>query len=741
VAAPLSESVPNVLFDLHDPMARDQGRMGTKAAVLATLAQAGFPVPVGRVIAADAFAGAADAVPLPEPVLAALRQIAESYGATPLAVRSSALAEDLPHSSFAGQYETVLDVRGATALEAAVRQCQASIHSASASAYRAHQGIDDRRPMAVLVQHLVEADAAGVVLGADPITGDRSRALVSAVRGSGARLVSGEAEPEDWLVTSKATHCRRHRGVLTSDLARAVAALLEGVEAFLAPPMEIEWALADGRLFLLQARPMTALPVEADWPAPLPGAWFRGLRLGEWLPEPVTPLFETWLIERMEERFRLRQEMVGGIRIPAPLHVLVHGWYFHSPIGNGRQTLLIRGLLRRPRFALATLLGSRRPDLAERLLFNGLTHRWRAEVLHPYQCLVADGEQRVEQSTLAELVRMVDELADSAGSFLWSLVLFGGAAWRSEVALARFYRRHLQPELTTPYQVLLSALSTPVTPDHAVHSLDWVRETLGELRSPERREPVRTRNEGLAAERLAVESACLRALAHNPKRRERFTVLLQVARRQAALRDEHSAWFTLAWPLMRRCLRRLGTALDRPEDLFFVRRAELDALLNTPASAELTRKVGERRAEWERQRRLCPPLLVGKPPFLLAKLLLPTPKFLRTPTIARSRVLHGTPASPGQATGSVHVLREPTAIDAVRPGDVLVVSAAVPALTPLFDRIAALCVDSGGVAAHASLVAREYGVPAVTGLGDATNRLTDGTIATVNGSTGTVEIH
>ncbi|GIH29131.1 hypothetical protein Aph01nite_74410 [Acrocarpospora phusangensis] len=710
------------LLPLDDPRAADRSRTGTKAATLAKLAQAGFPVPDGIVITADV-----------SPEL--LRQVLDLYGDTPLAVRSSAHAEDLPDSSFAGQYETVLDVRGPEALEAAIRRCRASAESAAVNAYRARRGVDDRRSMAVLVQRLVAADAAGVALGADPITGDRTRALVSAVRGDGARLVSGEAEPEDWEITTGASHRRSSRGVLTAGQAEAVAATLREAERLLGPPLELEWALAGDALFVLQARPMTGLADQPVWAAPLRGAWFRSIRLGEWLPEPVTPLFATWPLERMEERFHSRQSAEAGIRPPAPLHVLVHGWYFHSPIGSGRQTLLFRGLVRRPRFALATLLGSLRPDLSDRLAFARLARGWQSRVLAPYRRLVADGGRRVDEAGPAELVRMVDGLASAAGEFLWSMVLFGGAAWRAEVALARFHHRHLRVAAAS-HQTLLRSPRPPRTPDHAVHSLDWIRETLGELRPSG---PEWTGGD-LAVERRAAESACLRALAGRPRLAARFTALLGVARRYASLREEHTAWFTLAWPLLRRCVRRLGQTLDLHDDLFFLVRTELDAVLATGDLADYRERARERRTEWEARRRLHVPLVVGRPPFLLARMLLSVPRFLRADP-ARTGVLSGTAASPGRATGPARVLRDPTAVDGVRPGDVLVVAAAVPALTPLLDRVAALCVDSGGVAAHASVIAREYGVPAVMGLGDATRRLTDGTLVTVDGTAGTVELH
>jgi pyruvate,water dikinase len=120
--------------------------------------------------------------------------------------------------------------------------------------------------------------------------------------------------------------------------------------------------------------------------------------------------------------------------------------------------------------------------------------------------------------------------------------------------------------------------------------------------------------------------------------------------------------------------------------------------------------------------------------------LLSSPKVARPAVPAAEGALRGTPASPGSAAGPVRVVRDPADADVVQPGDILVVAAATPALTSVFDRIAALCVDTGSVAAHASLVAREYGIPAVTGLGDATSRLTDDMWVFVDGTAGIVNV-
>jgi pyruvate,water dikinase len=99
----------------------------------------------------------------------------------------------------------------------------------------------------------------------------------------------------------------------------------------------------------------------------------------------------------------------------------------------------------------------------------------------------------------------------------------------------------------------------------------------------------------------------------------------------------------------------------------------------------------------------------------------------------------GVPASPGRVTGLVRVIRGPDEFDQLQPGEILVAPVTAPAWTPLFARAAAVVTDVGSAAAHASIIAREYGIPAVVGCGDATSRLPTGVRVTVDGSTGNVE--
>src|SRR5262249_12455545 len=151
------------------------------------------------------------------------------------------------------------------------------------------------------VQPMIAADAAGVAFTVHPVTGDRDQTVITAVPGIGERLVAGEASGEEWIVSAgPARTTPQPGGTPPADPADAVATLAREIEVSVGGPQDIEWAIAGGRAFVLQARPMTAVPDPAEWTPPEDGCWMRNFRLGEWLPEPVTPLFADWLLPLLD---------------------------------------------------------------------------------------------------------------------------------------------------------------------------------------------------------------------------------------------------------------------------------------------------------------------------------------------------------------------------------------------------------------------------------------------------------
>ena len=271
---------------------------------------------------AEAVASLVLAAPVPAEVEAAVGTSYRRMGpAVAVAVRSSATAEDLPFASFAGQQDTFLAVVGEAEVIDAVRRCWASLWTERAVAYRARQGIDPRRVrIAVVVQRMVDAEVAGVLFTADPVTGRRRRTVIDASPGLGEAVVSGAVNPDHVIVDadSGAVVERRpgdkrlairlrpgggtmrieappsqDRFCLTDDQLRMLTALGTRVEQHLGSPQDIEWAIdTDGVPWLTQTRPITTLyPLPAG--APPPGARRRVyfcLSVAQGLNQPITPM-------------------------------------------------------------------------------------------------------------------------------------------------------------------------------------------------------------------------------------------------------------------------------------------------------------------------------------------------------------------------------------------------------------------------------------------------------------------
>jgi rifampicin phosphotransferase len=697
---------------------------GGKAGHLAALLEGGFEVPDGFAIAPDA-------------PLADLGAHLDALGDVALAVRSSAIDEDGVQTSFAGIYDSVVDVRGLLAVEQAIRKVRESARSPRAIAYR-----QDGKPaaMAVVVQRLVRADAAGVMFTADPVTGDRDARVVTAVRGLGEALVSGEQGGEEWLVQKGRPNRRRSLAapVLTADQVSELIAIGERVAAHFGRPQDIEWVLERGRIALVQARPMTALPERIEWHPPhRKGIWTRNFRWGEWLSDPVSPLFATWFLPRTEPPFIAGSARTLGVRIPGTIHAIVNGWYFHSGSGLKSPLAFFPEMLFR-RFAVmrAMITAPTDPTALERVLAEPERALYQEDLLPRYRALA----ERVLPDEPAPLIAYVDRVCDVHGELMFSLTNVGGFAWKVESALATFFRKYLKGVDGAPHD-LVAALA-PVEPCQAHHScsLDWQHPTAGELGLAGATTPVRG---NVVERREALERACLARLS--PKLRPRFEHLLRMARKWARLREQQARDLTLAWPNVRAALRRLGAracekgAIATADDVFWLKRDELDQALS--GARPFHREVAERRETWNRQRKLAPPLALGKMPGFLKEMFDTLPRALRGGDVEVTEgTLAGMPASAGRVTGKVRIVRSPEEFDRLQQGEVLVAPTTAPAWTPLLARAVAVVTDGGSLAAHASLVAREYGIPAVVATVDATHRLRDGDLVTVDGTKGTVSV-
>jgi phosphoenolpyruvate synthase/pyruvate phosphate dikinase len=274
----------------------DEPAFGGKSAGLGELLAAGLRVPAGFALACSAYRLARRDPPMPELVREEIArryaELGETVGAPspPVAVRSSAVGEDSAQATFAGQQESVLWVSGSDAVCDAVRTCWASLHSPTAVAYRARLGSSHADPtIGVTVQSMVEAEVAGVLFTCNPLSGDPSVVAINASWGLGVAVAGGEVTPDDYLVskvtgevlrerlgtkaveyvrdrsgagTARLEVAPERRGARTLDEA-TIAELVDiarAVERHFGAPQDVEWAIGADGLFVLQSRPVTALP-------------------------------------------------------------------------------------------------------------------------------------------------------------------------------------------------------------------------------------------------------------------------------------------------------------------------------------------------------------------------------------------------------------------------------------------------------------------------------------------------
>jgi pyruvate,water dikinase len=736
----------------------DRPTAGGKGANLGELLRAGERVPPGFVVTTDAHAAAGADGSIPADVERAILAAYADLGRGPVAVRSSATAEDLPGAAFAGQQDTFLGVAGELALLDAVRKCWVSLWSQRAVAYRQRRAIDDAAVrMAVVVQRMVPAEVAGVAFTANPVTGARTEIVIDAGLGLGEAVVSGTVTADHLVVdrAARATPPELTGPALTRLGASGVADLVAvavRIEDHFGRPQDIEWAYADQTLWIVQARPMTALP-----PPPLQLNRLERMQFGmmaELLPVRPYPLDMTTWVTRGHGRIlvRMASELpglkvdlaailpeVGGVvdrlapmrmrptrRTPTALWRMTRlAWRFSTQNWTDdprfaefeREVARLRsvavtalpwpGLIARVDEAFAALDGFIRlridylPDVGVslarlRLLLAilGLTRS--------YAGLTAGIRTRTGDANRA--LRALAALVDEPEAF--------------EAALRRYADEYGHREVTSAFLV-----SAPTWGE----DLGLIREAAHGLAAHSAPAPVeRSPDTELAA---VLARRRVRVLRAGP----RIAAAAAAARSGIAFREDTHFHASRLLPIVRGVLLEAGERLARagvlndPGDVWHLRWSELTGVADPdqiPSAQRnlLRRMVAERSARRE--------AYAGAP--------LVSPATLWVPATDAEALLSGQPASTGRATGPVRVVSGPEDFGRLQPGDVLVCPFTNPSWTPLFEVAVAAVVDTGSVGSHAAITAREYGIPAVMGTGNGTTVLVDGQRIEVDGARGLV---
>ena len=838
-------------------------RWGGKAVSLIRLAEAGLPVPAFVTIPADEYRDFIDHANLHAPLFDALTAVSPAeasatiasafaaaklrrkqrerllalvapLGEGPVAVRSSATAEDLPDLSFAGQLDSFLDVSGPDDTLARIIDCWASAWTERAIAYRERNAVPhDDIAVAVIVQRMVAAEASGVMFTANPLTGRRDETVVDAVFGLGEALVQGQITPDSYrLDTATAGVLARtivgDRPALEVTHLRTLNALGRRIVALFGSPQDIEWVRVGDDLQIVQSRPITSLyPLPDTDPASL---WlsfgaFQGML------EPLTPLGQDLLrhllagagrsfgrvvdpatnafVRTAGERLWLRIDQVlrtePGRRVaetmmpmvdPAAARIIATLLTEPGFAPTRRTPSLVAGLglasfaakmapavpslVRRPAAARANLdervdkmlrdlersLASAAKPADPRLRLEGLVMvieqfgRTGMPTLLPAfgpimgPGLLATRELREVASrsglpdadalALHALRALPGNVTTAMDFALWDTATairsdphaWGVVADTDPVELARLYRARNLP--TAALEAVDAFLA-----DYGMRGIAEI--DLGTPRWRDDPTPVFATLQSY----LSIDADASPREAHRAGQREAgraITRLMQHSTRSDARRIQDLASRIRATMGARespkfalvRCFGLLRDALDAeaavlvehgviaaPSDIAFLTFDELRHAYDTPGLAD---QVGQRRAVRAREARrtLIPRVIVGDGRTFYS-------------AAAEPGALAGSGVSPGVAEGIVRVVFDPRT-DQVAPGEILVCPGTDPAWTPLFHHAAGLITEVGGLMTHGSVVAREYGIPAIAGVDGATTALSTGQRIRIDGTAGTIDV-
>jgi pyruvate,water dikinase len=858
------ESARAFVLTLTDPHATLEN-VGGKGMSLAKMLSAGLPVPAGFHVTTEAYRRFVAANALQPRILEALegvestdldaleaasRQIGEWFaegqtpaevaaavsaayaalGDTPVAVRSSATAEDLPGASFAGQQETYLNVRGADAVLAAVKRCWASLWTARAIAYRLKKAIDQQTvALAVVVQELIFADAAGIMFTANPVNGKREELVVNAAWGLGEAVVSGAVTPDTITVEKASKRILRReiaekalmtvrtqqgtsevavpehqqkQAVLTDAQAAELAGLGLKIEQFYQMPMDVEWTLAGGRFSIVQARPITALPPE--WRRPDPTVLYTRGSLAEHTPSPVTPLFATLGLELANiATLELWERIMGqgahevvpaegayralnsyvylGLRLSAKNFLTITRIFVTNP-GS-----LIAGSVARwqaARRELAAVVGhwEGRPidSLASAELLEGVRAVFGAACRY-----FTEIQSTLPAAAMSEALftKLYDSAIRRKGdppalTFMFGVdtvalraekSLFDIASWmRSAPALTNYAFQRSTAQLEAELQREAPPAGLPADPwaewrqrvrqhleeyGRTAYEFDFANPTPQETPGPvldalkaylagRAEDPYQRQREAIERREHATQSMLGRL---GWARKGAFLKLLRWAQDTGPMREDSIFDLGMGHPLIRRMFAELGRrlaaggAIGHADEIYWLEKSELEALIAglqggapLPSFAE---RIPARKEQWQANLKVSPPLMLPE-------------------QSAWSRLFHGAEAetkdgkvvlkgvgtSGGHVTAPACVLFGPEDFGKLKPGDILVAVTTTPAWTPLFARASAVVTDIGGPLSHSSIVAREYGIPAVMAARSATRSIHPGQMVTVDGTAGTVTL-
>jgi pyruvate,water dikinase len=800
----------------------------------------------------------------------ALGAFRAQYGRNLFAVRSSSPEEDLEGASFAGGYETTLGVRLEN-IEAAIRHSFASSFDERVFVYKKEHGFRlDQPRIAVILQQQVDAEAAGVAFSLNPLNNCYDEAVINANHGLGESVVAGEADPDLFVVDrlrgeiieirigakqavirlnaeggtiksitqpsplapppagkgDKSPLSPRERAegedapetAITPAQALELTRLLEKVEAYYQKPVDIEWALAGGKFFLLQARPITTyLPLPPEMvtaPGQPKRLYANSTLIEQGLQEPLSVLGTDFLGHVLNKVGGPVAE--GAIGLDGVSFTAGGGYYMnvsHALMMGMKNAALAPGSMGDPRVTeildsidMKQYTGGQLPAklkaLRGQMIFKMLPMVTRvleayfrpAHVLEKYQAALPEENRRLEtfaangRSLQAQAVALTELLTFFYGDYGIPMILAGQAAQQRIRGLFKAEAGQVQDALinlgialpgnktTEMGEALYTLAASPELKrfDNAADflsaleqgsvSADFARRWQNFLaefgfRCPSEIDPATPRPyetpSGLFEQLKAMPVDDPRSFfdTARAKRETAYQTLHEIALRKGknqarAFERYYKRWLTFGGyretpkyyvikviDLFRRQALAIAQTflaagrLDKPEQIFDLTIADIDRA-QADSTLDLRALAAERSALIHKIRR-------GK---LTARIIDSRGKIYYPPRKAAAEgEFSGVPISPGVVQGRVRVLHSASE-KKLLPGEILVARATDPGWTPLFINAKGIILEIGGALQHGAVVAREYGIPCVSGLDDATHLLKDGQLVEVDGSNGIVRI-
>jgi phosphohistidine swiveling domain-containing protein len=681
---------------------------------------------------------------------AALPTLEKSF---PLAVRSSATAEDRADVSFAGQYETVLGVRDRNALLAAILVCWRSFFSPHALVARATaRALGDDEAIALLLQQMVEAECSGVAFSVDPVCPDSRQMVVNAAWGLGTGVVDSQAATDTYRVRRSDLHReerqirekpeqvvlspvgglalepvledRRRAACLPDDWLRRIAQFTVAAENRLGGPQDVEWAIAKDRVWMLQSRPVTGLPPDFSLGSPFPLA--DEDRFG--------PLWEISGSSRQRVPLPLDLD-VEAIRTAASTETLLQ----NGGSWGGRRDLTLRKIVN-GRVYTRSVPSDLHPGDARirRNASRDLGHRLRETGVTPWEHHAP--EVMAATKRLAEFDRSTDDgsalanhLEDAFGAYRRHWVIHfsmpNGQAF-SEPFIEAFAtltgrKKEEAEEAAFPLPELIFPMITPYLHE-GIDAPEALRTRMNEERDRQAEALVQASEDEEAARVFRRWLPLMRRARTDLENHNHYIDQMSVGQLRAAILAAG------------RWLEERNLLAER-EDVFWLHHEEITRALRTDPPASLLQTVTQRRIQWEEWEQMAPPPLFGLPKGGVQ----PRPPFeeeMTLETVSEDGVLQGTGASAGRVRGRARVIPSGTQQPDIAPDEILIAEHAGPAWTPLFPMLGGIVLTRAALFHHAATTAREYGLPAVINVRDATSRIPDGTWITLDGTTGEIRL-